>query len=134
MPRPLAFGDWIENGGALGYPTADDLAYHLTMLFPPVRPRGWFEIRYLDALPSPWWEVATRVVTALLRDGVVDDTLRAVVGTEHLWGDAAAHGLEDDRLAVAADRCFALAAAVTDHAAVADYAAHYVSRRLPAWA
>ena len=134
LPTPMAFADWIERGSEIGYPTIDDLTYHLTMLFPPVRPRGWLELRYLDALPSPWWEVATRVVVALLRDEVADDALRAVAGTEQLWRDAAEHGLDDERLALAADRCFEIATAVTDDAGVAEYAARYVSRRLPAWA
>ena len=33
-------------------PEADDLAYHATTLFPPVRPRGWLEIRIIDAQPG----------------------------------------------------------------------------------
>ena len=36
---------WIDDGHELGWPTLDDLAYHLTTLFPPVRPRGWLELR-----------------------------------------------------------------------------------------
>ena len=47
---------------------ADDLAVHLTTLFPPVRPRGWFEVRYLDAQPWRWWPVPMAVLTALLDD------------------------------------------------------------------
>ena len=38
--EPLTFADWIEHGHELGWPTLDDLEYHLTTLFPPVRPRG----------------------------------------------------------------------------------------------
>ena len=59
------FSAWISDGHALGRPTVDDLDYHLTTLFPPVRPGGWLELRYLDALPDPWWRVAAAVVTAL---------------------------------------------------------------------
>ena len=62
LERPLTFTRWILDGHALGYPTIDDLDYHLTTLFPPVRPRGWLEIRYLDALPAPWWRVAATIV------------------------------------------------------------------------
>ena len=49
-------------------PTDDDLGYHLTTLFPPVRPKGWLELRMFDALPSPLWQVAVAVTGALLRD------------------------------------------------------------------
>ncbi len=49
----LRAGDWVEGGHPLGFPTADDLAYHLTTLFPPVRPKGWLELRMIDALPDP---------------------------------------------------------------------------------
>ena len=41
---------------------------HLTTLFPPVRPRGWFEVRYLDAQPWRWWPVPMAVLTALVED------------------------------------------------------------------
>ena len=63
----ISFADWVRDGHALGRATADDLDYHLTTLFPPVRPRRWMEIRYLDALPDPWWRVAAAVVTTVPR-------------------------------------------------------------------
>ena len=52
--EPLSFADWITGGHELGWPTEDDLAYHLTTLFPPIRPRGWLELRMVDSLPSEW--------------------------------------------------------------------------------
>ena len=53
--RPgVTFADWID--GALPRPpTADDLDYHLSTLFPPVRPRGYLEVRYLDTQPGRDW-------------------------------------------------------------------------------
>ena len=42
-----------------------DLDYHLTTLFPPVRPRGYVELRCLDALPDRWWP-AIAAITATL--------------------------------------------------------------------
>jgi glutamate--cysteine ligase len=129
----MPLGEWIDTGSPIGWPTADDIAYHLTMLFPPVRPRGWMEIRYLDALPSPWWEVATRVVTSLLAVPVSDVT-RAVGGTSAMWHEAAHDALNNEPLAQAADRCFALALLETDDAGVADYLERFVARRVPAWA
>ena len=49
------FGDWVRDGDReVGWPTADDLDRHLTTLFPEVRPRGWLEIRSIDAVPPAW--------------------------------------------------------------------------------
>ena len=48
----------VADGHQLGYPTVDDLAYHLATLFPPVRPKGWLELRMIDAVPDPRWQVA----------------------------------------------------------------------------
>ncbi|MGK5169663.1 ergothioneine biosynthesis glutamate--cysteine ligase EgtA, partial [Geodermatophilus sp. CPCC 205761] len=61
----VPFGAWVTGAAPLGgrRPTAADLDYHLTTLFPPVRPRGYLEIRYLDAAPEPWWP-ALAAVTA----------------------------------------------------------------------
>lgn len=104
---PLSFGDWIEQGHPAGFPTLDDLDYHLTTLFPPVRPRGWLEVRYLDALPDPAWRTAAEVVCALLTDG--EAARKAVAGTEGLWADAVRCGLAHPALARAARRCFQIA-------------------------
>ena len=66
VPPGLSFARWLAEGHITGYPTADDLRYHLTTLFPPIRLRGWLELRMLDALPSRLREVATIVATAAL--------------------------------------------------------------------
>jgi glutamate--cysteine ligase len=103
LDRPLSFTRWILEGHELGYPTVDDLDYHLTTLFPPVRPRGWLELRYLDALPDPWWRVAATVVaTLLLDDEAKAAAFRATEGTEDMWLAAARWGLEHPALASAA--------------------------------
>ena len=68
--HPMTFAEWVSDGHDAGWPTVDDLAYHLTTLFPPVRPRGWLELRMIDALPEEWWPVAVAVTTALLDDPV----------------------------------------------------------------
>jgi glutamate--cysteine ligase len=129
------FADWVTGAVPLGgrRPTAADLDYHLSTLFPPVRPRGWMEIRYLDALPSPWWEVAVRVVTSLLAVPVAE-VFRAIGDTAPLWHEAADAALDHEQLATAADRCFELALRHDHDAGVADYLERYVARRVPAWA
>ena len=55
------FADWVRSSDP---PTEADLAEHLTTLFPPVRPRGWFEVRYLDSQPIAWWPVPIVVLSS----------------------------------------------------------------------
>jgi glutamate--cysteine ligase len=142
LAQPLSFVRWLIDGHELGHPTLEDLDYHLTTLFPPVRPRGWLEIRYLDALPSPWWRVASVVVaTLLLDDEAGAAAFRATEGTEELWLDAARWGLEHPALATAATECFEAAMAgaarvgadAASIGALSTYFERYVARhRCPA--
>ena len=82
----LTFAAWMERGHELGWPTLEDFEYHLTTLFPPVRPKGWLELRMLDSLPDPWWRVAAGVATALLEDADAGAAaLEAVTGGVR-WG------------------------------------------------
>jgi glutamate--cysteine ligase len=115
IPPGFTFADWIEHGHREGWPTPDDLEYHLTTLFPPVRPRGWFELRMVDALPSPWWRVAAAMSAVLVNDP--DVAVCARLGTEALtgqlgqdaWVTAARHGLDHPLLGAAAQRGFGAA-------------------------
>jgi glutamate--cysteine ligase len=108
--EPMPFARWMESGHELGWPTVDDFALHLTTLFPPVRPRGWLELRMIDALPDEWWPVAVAVTTALLDDAdAATVAMAAVVGIRDRWLDAARHGLSTPELRLAADRCFVAA-------------------------
>jgi glutamate--cysteine ligase len=138
----LPFGRWLAAGHPLGWPTLDDFTYHLTTLFPPVRPRGWFEFRMIDALPEPWWRVPVAVATALLYDPAAADVAgRAVGPVAACWVEAARHGLSHPGLAAAARTVFAavldalgrLDAGPETVAAVEAYVARYVDRgRCPA--
>ncbi len=112
-PEPLTFAAWMQRGHELGWPTLDDFEYHLTTLFPPVRPRGWLELRMLDALPDPWWRVAAAVATAVLEDSDAGAAaLEAVsapprgTGVADHWRSAARHGLADPALQAAAQRVY----------------------------
>lgn len=110
LRSPLPFARWIDEGHELGFPTVDDLAYHLGTLFPPVRPRGWLELRMIDALPDPWWRAAVAVVYALLYDAEASALARPrAAATAHRWIDAARHGLAHPDLAAASTSCFAAA-------------------------
>ncbi|TMR98015.1 ergothioneine biosynthesis glutamate--cysteine ligase EgtA [Nonomuraea basaltis] len=87
--------------------TLEDLAYHATTVFPPVRPRGWLEIRYLDAQHPASWPVCVAVTCALVTDDrAADAALAAAEPYGELWRQAARCGLSDPRLARAADVCF----------------------------
>lgn len=67
-----SFGEWLNGGDDLGFPALDDWHYHLTTLFPQVRPRGSLELRAIDTPPAGWRSVPVAVATALL----VDDLAR----------------------------------------------------------
>lgn len=88
-------------------PTLADLNYHATTLFPPVRPRGWLEIRYLDAQHPASWPVCAAVTHALVMDDrAADAALAAAEPCAEMWSSAARHGLSAPPLRRAAAACF----------------------------
>jgi glutamate--cysteine ligase len=102
----ITFEQWVTGVSGFPAPTEDDLAYHLTTLFPPVRPRGWFEIRFLDQLPDGLWQVAAAVTTALLEDRLAGDIAgEAAESVAGLTAVAAGAAVGDPRLRHAAERC-----------------------------
>jgi glutamate--cysteine ligase len=134
VPAGLTFRDWVRGADrhrpdGWAAPTADDLNYHLSTLFPPVRPRGHLELRMIDAQQGDGWIVPVAVVAALTDDPVAADAAMAaaepvwhpggshediasqrtsvVPGTETSpWLRAARLGLADPVLARAARQCF----------------------------
>jgi ergothioneine biosynthesis glutamate--cysteine ligase EgtA len=159
-PAGLTLLDWIRGGAAdrMRPPTAGDLEYHLSTLFPPVRPHGHFELRMIDAQRGDGWIVPLAVASALLGDERAgDDALAAV---ERLWAGqgpagewptgqpggnpwprAARLGPGDPAIARASRESFTAARSALDRmavpapitAAVDDFIEHYVDRdRCPA--
>jgi glutamate--cysteine ligase len=113
VTRYVPFADWADGRAVLGgrRPTAYDLDYHLTTLFPPVRPRQWLEIRYLDSVPNAIWPaVAFTLVTLLDDPAAAEFAAEAVEPVATAWDTAARVGLNDRRLHTAASRCVAIAA------------------------
>jgi glutamate--cysteine ligase len=107
---PLTFGNWITDGHELGWPTEDDLSYHLTTLFPPIRPRGWLELRMIDTLPAHWAVVPAYLALALLEDTEAARRIAAsLVPLSGRWEDAARDGVHRPEFAHAARECFAAA-------------------------
>jgi len=105
------FGDWLRGAGPTRRPPQfDDLVLHATTLFPPIRPRGWLEIRYLDAQPFDLWMVPVAVTTALLDDPVAAaGAAAACCDADDGWVAASVHGLADAALRTAALTCMDLA-------------------------
>lgn len=109
----VPFADWADGRALLDdrRPTVGDLDYHLTTLFPPVRPRGWLEIRYLDSVPDRLWPAVVFTLVTLLDDAsAAGPAAEAVEPVATAWDVAAQIGLADQRLYAAANRCVAIAA------------------------
>jgi glutamate--cysteine ligase len=96
-PPGLTFGAWADGALTDDRPTYDDLEYHLSTLFPPVRPRGYLEVRYFDAQPGDGWIAPTVLLAALMSDpAVVDQALAAAEPAAGRWLPAARNGLADE--------------------------------------
>ncbi|MBV2357124.1 ergothioneine biosynthesis glutamate--cysteine ligase EgtA [Streptomyces sp. J2-1] len=121
VPEGLTFREWTRSGGPRP-PTRADLDYHLTTLFPPVRPRGHLELRMIDAQPGDdGWMVPLAVAAALFDDPEAAEAAHRAVKPlaersggapaphNPLWSHAARHGLADPELREAAEACFAAA-------------------------
>lgn len=67
-PKALRFQDWIEQGFEHRYPDLDDWHYHLTTLWPEVRPQGYLELRSIDNQCRTFLSVPITFWCALLLD------------------------------------------------------------------
>ncbi len=110
------FADWIDRDHPVyGRPDEADFAYHLTTLFPEVRPRrGWLELRGIDALPARSREAAVVLVTGGLYDGRAADEIREIMSPHlhdlsDLWRNAARAGLTHPTVGSLADAVWAAA-------------------------
>jgi glutamate--cysteine ligase len=103
----VPFQSWLSGRAPIERrPTLADLDYHLTTLFPPIRPRGYVEIRCLDALPARWWPALAAFTVTLIDDDVAAD--RAAELCEPVrgrWTSAARDGVADPALRDAVRGC-----------------------------
>jgi gamma-glutamylcysteine synthetase len=80
VTRRTPLAAWLSGAAAdpalQRRPVTTDLDYHLTTLFPPVRPRGYLELRCLDALPRRWWPALVTLTVTLADDPVAADRAR----------------------------------------------------------
>ena len=105
--EPEPFAEWVVRGEA----TLEDWRKHLTTLFPEVRPRGFLEVRCIDALPPEWCSVPVSLVAGLLADSRSLTEAAEVVGgpDSMLLQDAARLGLSDPALSGGAAALFEIA-------------------------
>jgi glutamate--cysteine ligase len=150
-PPGLTFRDWLRDGGSgtMRAPTSEDLDYHLSTLFPPVRPRGHLELRMIDAQPDNGWIVPAAVASALAGDERAADA--AMAAAEPVWASpadahdpwlrAARSGPGDLLIGRASKQCFEAADAALGRSgvpaeirqAVAEFTERYVlNDRCPA--
>ncbi|MEO7352257.1 MAG: ergothioneine biosynthesis glutamate--cysteine ligase EgtA, partial [Marmoricola sp.] len=108
----VSFGAWLRGEALIGRrPTIADLDYHLTTLFPPVRPRGYVEIRCLDAMPDRWWPAVAALTATLVDDPVAADAAAEVCApVAKVWETAARAGIEDPAIRRAVTGCVEIAA------------------------
>jgi glutamate--cysteine ligase len=108
----VPFAAWLKGAGPVRRrPTVADLEYHLTTLFPPVRPRGYVEIRCLDSLPDRWWPAVAAMTAVLADDPVASDAAAELCEpVAHDWTSAARDGLADAAVHRAALGCAVVAA------------------------
>ncbi len=107
-PRGLTMRGWLRGQGPRPV-TGQDLDYHLSTLFPFIRPRGFLEIRVIDAQAGSDWEAAAAMTTALVDDQRAADLAAAacapVTALPHPMTAAARDGLADPVLAAAGLAC-----------------------------
>ncbi|HEY1974702.1 MAG TPA: ergothioneine biosynthesis glutamate--cysteine ligase EgtA [Pseudonocardia sp.] len=108
-PPGIRFADWF-SGALPGLPSTADLDLHLSTMFPPVRPHGHVEVRYIDAQPGDEWVAPVAVLAALLSDrAVTSAAVDACLPVAGQWVVGARDGLADPAIARAAIRVFELA-------------------------
>lgn len=150
-PRGLTFRGWLRGAPGVRPPTVDDLDYHLSTLFPPVRPRGWLEMRMTDAQDGDDWIVPTVLTATLLDDPVAAGAAYAATAplcpdgeplpSDEVWQRAARLGPTDPVIGAAVRACFTATAEALERScapaalrqAVASFAERYPERgRCPA--
>jgi glutamate--cysteine ligase len=103
----LPFCEWVRRGVAGGV----ELDAHLTTLFPEVRPKGYFEVRAIDALAPFWYAAPILLIAGLVWDERALADAAALLGAPDaaLLDVAARGGLADARIGADADALFGIA-------------------------
>lgn len=139
-PPGLRMRGWLRGDGPRAA-TLKDLEYHLTTLFPHVRPRGFLELRVIDAQPEDGWEAAAAITAALIEDQQASDFAAEACADLARLADpmetAARDAMADPVLAAAGSACVSAALDGLERMAIDDatrtkagaFAEHYTWRR-----
>jgi glutamate--cysteine ligase len=66
LPKDFSFHTWLSNGHNGIYPSLEEFKIHLSLLFPEVRPKGYLELRSIDAQNPVWQETVGAFYWGLL--------------------------------------------------------------------
>jgi len=97
----FSFRTWIDQGHpTFGRPTVEDLDYHLSTLFFEVRPRGFLELRAIEALPDALRAAPVVLLSGLLYDrearrSVVELLMPNIDRLGEIWRTAAVEGVRN---------------------------------------
>jgi len=95
--QPATLRSWLESGEPL---TTADVDLHLSTMFPPVRPQGYLELRYLDAQPGEEWMAPLALLASLFAGPQrVRRVLACTAEAVDQWPQAVERGLADPVLA-----------------------------------
>ncbi len=135
--RPCApFGRWLDTGCV----TMEDWHTHLSTLFPEVRPRGYLEVRTIDALAPEWYAAPMALLVGLTYDERSAQDARDLLGDpdpalleragKHGVGDQQIGGVARDLWTIALQGCTRLGTSIInaeDVETAAEYAARYTA-------
>jgi len=143
LPPHFTFCDWIHQGldpiepDGSAYPSLADWDRHLSTLFPEVRPRGYLELRSIDAPGLAWLSIPILVVGTVLSHADLSNALLADLRSlKQDWNNlrrrAAHQGLSDPILGDLAEHLFDLTRSRLrgcDEAMVSAYSERYIRPR-----
>lgn len=95
--RPYrTFREWMQDGEV----SLEDWYFHLSTLFPEVRPKAYFELRSADTIDIEWLAAPIVFVTGLIYDPDCAREASELLGepSSRLMETAGRHGLRDPRL------------------------------------
>ncbi len=72
-----SFAEWMRTGS----PTMQDWSIHLSTLFPEVRPRGYFELRSVDAIAPEHLAAPISFVVGLVYDEAMSHAATEILGS-----------------------------------------------------
>lgn len=101
--QDLSLAEWFEHGYQGIKPDLDDFKLHMSLYFPEVRLKGFFELRSVDMQNPVWLSCPILFYTALLYDDQSVDNIINLLAPhlddyDHLW-QASTAGLDDPKLA-----------------------------------